>query len=151
MKIKCKFCGYEFAEDLGKYGCPNCLGEGLDNMEKIRKMAIKNTATFKVGKTYYVRSTGNWDCVYQFKVVRRTLKTVWLESCHTEKPQARRVEHYCGGPESCSPLGRHAMSPLLCADDDKPLETSYDRVRRSTVDLSRRVREQQYGRTLGVV
>ncbi len=108
------------------------------NTEKIREMAIENKTTFKVGKTYYVRSHGDWDCVYSFKVVRRTLKTVWLESCHSrvtevvdgklvsvQKPQARRVEHYCGGPESCSPLGRFAMSPVLCANDDKPLETSY--------------------------
>ena len=36
-------------------------------------------ATFKVGVTYYVRATGDWDCVYTFKVVRRTRKTVWLE------------------------------------------------------------------------
>jgi len=27
----CAFCGYEFdQETLGRYGCPNCLGEGLD-------------------------------------------------------------------------------------------------------------------------
>jgi hypothetical protein len=26
----CPLCGYEFdLERLGKYGCPNCLGEGL--------------------------------------------------------------------------------------------------------------------------
>ena len=106
---------------------------------------MHNKAKFKVGEKYYARSTGNWDCVYSFTVTKRTLKTVWLESCHTEKPQARRVEHYCGGPESCSPLGRHAMSPLLCATSNKPLETSYK------VNLSRYMREQQYGRTLGGV
>ena len=27
----CSFCGYEFNHDLlGKYGCPNCYGEGLE-------------------------------------------------------------------------------------------------------------------------
>jgi len=28
--IQCEFCEHEFNEDLGKYGCPNCHGEGLD-------------------------------------------------------------------------------------------------------------------------
>ena len=26
----CQFCDYEFLDGLGKYGCPNCHGEGLD-------------------------------------------------------------------------------------------------------------------------
>jgi len=26
----CQFCEYEFPDGLGKYGCPNCHGEGLD-------------------------------------------------------------------------------------------------------------------------
>ena len=25
----CQFCEYEFPDGLGKYGCPNCHGEGL--------------------------------------------------------------------------------------------------------------------------
>jgi Zn finger protein HypA/HybF involved in hydrogenase expression len=28
--IQCEFCEHEFNEDLVKYGCPNCHGEGLD-------------------------------------------------------------------------------------------------------------------------
>jgi len=27
--MNCEFCGYEYDEDCGKYGCPNCNGEGL--------------------------------------------------------------------------------------------------------------------------
>tara|TARA_Y100000593_G_scaffold41242_1_gene79204 strand:+ start:594 stop:863 length:270 start_codon:yes stop_codon:yes gene_type:complete len=77
---------------------------------------------FKVGKTYYTRSFGNWDVVYKFKVVKRTKKTVWLESCHTEKPQARRVDVSLGYSEILSPLGRYAFSPLLDAKRDKPLK-----------------------------
>jgi hypothetical protein len=29
----CQFCEYEFPDGLGKYGCPNCYGEGLDEDE----------------------------------------------------------------------------------------------------------------------
>tara|TARA_R110000822_G_C15079971_1_gene469552 strand:+ start:330 stop:446 length:117 start_codon:yes stop_codon:yes gene_type:complete len=31
--IQCEFCEHEFAEGLGKYGCTNCHGEGLDKVE----------------------------------------------------------------------------------------------------------------------
>jgi hypothetical protein len=27
MKIKCSLCGYEYAEECGAYGCPNCFME----------------------------------------------------------------------------------------------------------------------------
>lgn len=27
--MECEFCGYEFDTELGRYGCPNCEGEGL--------------------------------------------------------------------------------------------------------------------------
>lgn len=33
--VLCLFCGYEYPESLGRYGCPNCHGEGLEN--KIQK------------------------------------------------------------------------------------------------------------------
>lgn len=26
----CPECGYEFPDECGRYGCPNCCGEGLD-------------------------------------------------------------------------------------------------------------------------
>ena len=28
--VRCAFCGYQFDEGCGYYGCPNCHGEGLD-------------------------------------------------------------------------------------------------------------------------
>jgi len=40
--IKCKFCGHEFDEALGKYGCPNCLGEGLEKRDKTHDTRKKN-------------------------------------------------------------------------------------------------------------
>tara|TARA_R110000824_G_scaffold33479_5_gene107260 strand:- start:1659 stop:1850 length:192 start_codon:yes stop_codon:yes gene_type:complete len=31
----CEFCGYDrVAMAAGRYGCPNCLGEGLENKEQ---------------------------------------------------------------------------------------------------------------------
>ncbi len=37
----CEFCGYEFSDDLGRYGCPNCEGEGpMKSLLNIIKRAI---------------------------------------------------------------------------------------------------------------
>ena len=33
-KIECEFCGYYFEEKLGRFGCPNCHGEGLGDRAK---------------------------------------------------------------------------------------------------------------------
>lgn len=29
--IECEFCDHHFPEELGRYGCPNCEGEGLED------------------------------------------------------------------------------------------------------------------------
>ena len=31
-KRACQACGYRFDAHLGKYGCPNCQAEGLDDV-----------------------------------------------------------------------------------------------------------------------
>jgi hypothetical protein len=30
--IVCVFCGFKYPQELGRYGCPNCLGDGLKTM-----------------------------------------------------------------------------------------------------------------------
>jgi hypothetical protein len=39
----CRFCGYEYPDECGYYGCPNCLGEGLDDL-------IQNNSTLGVAQ-----------------------------------------------------------------------------------------------------
>jgi len=73
---------------------------------------MANTIKFEVGRTYGARSACDSDCVFSFKVVKRTDKTVWLEA--HGKVKARRVrEHF--GAECCDPNGRYSMSPVLFA------------------------------------
>jgi hypothetical protein len=36
--VICQFCGYEFPDACGKYGCPNCLGEGLEDDEEMNPL-----------------------------------------------------------------------------------------------------------------
>tara|TARA_R100001082_G_scaffold25120_1_gene12338 strand:+ start:132 stop:395 length:264 start_codon:yes stop_codon:yes gene_type:complete len=45
--MTCKFCGYEFADDCGKYGCPNCLGEGFKEMSKTKQKSDKRVKKYR--------------------------------------------------------------------------------------------------------
>jgi hypothetical protein len=44
----CEFCGYEFSDDLGRYGCPNCEGEGT--MSNLCRSNLGSANTRKINK-----------------------------------------------------------------------------------------------------
>jgi hypothetical protein len=76
-------------------------------------------ARFEVGKEYYVRSIGDADCIYRFKVIARTAKQVTLLPEHEKTPIKRgidsRVTDY-SNEETCMPHGRYSMAACLHAD-----------------------------------
>lgn len=74
------------------------------------------TNTFQVGQTYVTRSVCDHDCIFSFKVVARTDKTVTLES-HSRGVVRRKVRVGLDGVERCDPHGRYSMSPVLSACD----------------------------------
>jgi hypothetical protein len=63
----CPFCKYEFDDNCGLYGCPNCLSEGLDEgntmehhnpmINKIIEIAAEKGCTFKL----YDPDAGTWE------------------------------------------------------------------------------------------
>lgn len=71
-------------------------------------------AKFKVGKTYSMRSVCDYNCIWKFKVVRRTEKTVTLRD-QDGRDTVCRVKSFLGECESCKPLGTYSMAPILCA------------------------------------
>ncbi len=38
--MDCEFCGYEFDDSLGRYGCPNCLAEPDKENEMGKKLQV---------------------------------------------------------------------------------------------------------------
>lgn len=68
---------------------------------------------FEIGKTYRMRSPCNYDCVWSFTVAKRTAKTVTLVGSDG-KVKRCGVRVY-SGEESCTPLGRYSMCPVLRA------------------------------------
>lgn len=57
----CEFCQYEFDDSCGRYGCPNCLGEGLEAHSGHRERMMKNIYKFDNGAVAQVlyRNSGS--------------------------------------------------------------------------------------------
>tara|TARA_R100001163_G_scaffold15072_1_gene13631 strand:- start:8883 stop:9248 length:366 start_codon:yes stop_codon:yes gene_type:complete len=85
---------------------------------------IDGNIIFETGKTYEMRSVGDYNCVWRYKVVRRTMKTVILEADDREDGEGRKRIRIWQGVETVQPLGSYSMSPVLCAD--KPVQDSPD-------------------------
>jgi len=81
------------------------------------KLSGEVVARFEVGKTYTCRSLCDYDCIFKFKVVKRTEKTVWLEEHGEVKARRVRISAYdkC---EACDPHGVYSMSPTLHAKNE---------------------------------
>lgn len=75
---------------------------------------------FEVGKTYRMRSTGDYDCVWDCTVTARTKKQVTL-SIPGENGPIRRGITIWNGVERCAPFGRYSMAPQISADREAKL------------------------------
>lgn len=71
-------------------------------------------ATFQVGKTYTTRSACDYECIFSFKVIKRTAKFVTLENHVGAIIRAGVKMHE--GIERCYPLGNYSMAPRISAD-----------------------------------
>ena len=77
--------------------------------------ACKPPVRFEVGKTYRMRSIGDYNCVWDCTVLSRTAKQLTL-AIDGEKGDIRRGITVWNGVERCSPFGRYSMSPQISAD-----------------------------------
>ena len=71
---------------------------------------------FEVGKEYSMRSACDNECVWRFKVVARTEKTVTLVGLNNKDGGVKRISKaYSDDGEAVLPLGRYSMAPVLRA------------------------------------
>ena len=71
---------------------------------------------FEVGKEYSARSSCDHNCVWKFKVVARTEKTVTLVGLNNNDGGVKRISKaYSDSGEAVLPLGRYSMAPVLRA------------------------------------
>ena len=71
---------------------------------------------FEVGMIYYMRSACDHECIWTYKVVARTDKTITLMDRRTGKILKCRVSKYSSGSEEVKPLGSYSMAPILRAE-----------------------------------
>ena len=74
---------------------------------------------FEAGKTYYVRSIGDHNCIWRFRVVRRSASSVWVTGADDHdaaKVERRKISEYRGS-ENFSQFGRYSMSPTVYAEN----------------------------------
>jgi hypothetical protein len=75
---------------------------------------------FEAGKVYWTRSACDHECIFSWKVIRRTEKSVWLreEGKHFRNVGIRRrqIKDFRDGVETCFPDGTYSMCPVISAD-----------------------------------
>lgn len=85
---------------------------------------MTDLSKFQPGQIYATRSICDHNCIYRFKVTRRTAKTIYFVSCtpagtaHAhEKERSRRIKVNSDGIERIMPHGSYSMAAVLAADD----------------------------------
>jgi len=73
------------------------------------------TTKFKTGKTYWMRSIGDFNCIWNVKVIKRTAKTVLIKVDGERENKTCRIRIY-ENIEKISPLGTYSMNPVLSAN-----------------------------------
>jgi len=71
--------------------------------------------TFKVGQEYATRSACDYECVFKFKVLKRTEKTVTIVGDLIDSPKRVKIHNF-SDVESFSPYGSFSMAPSISAD-----------------------------------
>lgn len=72
---------------------------------------------FEIGKTYYARSICNQECVFAYKVIARTAKTVTLWDVNLQVAIGKRKITIQDDEETISPKGKYSMAPLVRASN----------------------------------
>lgn len=75
-------------------------------------MSTDNIIRFTVGEEVAVRSMCDWDCIFRFKVIKRTAQFVTFD--YYGEPKRAKISVY-EGREMAYPLGRYSMAVSVSA------------------------------------
>lgn len=79
------------------------------------KEIVPMVVIFEVGETYSMTSVGDHNCVWKYKVVKRTTKTITLEGIDGADGGGTKRPSIWDNAESVNPLGSYSMAPILRA------------------------------------
>ena len=69
--------------------------------------------TFKQGKTYTTRSICDYNCIWSFKIHKRTAKSVWVD---VRGKRVRRSVSIFDNTEYFKPFGNYSMACMVKAE-----------------------------------
>ena len=96
-----------------KRTAPPGYGAGHNFRQVLRRVKGDRMQKFIVGQEYSTRSACDYNCIFRFRVTKRTEKSIWIAE-HDDAPRMRRVEIY-DGMETIYPYGKYSMAPILRA------------------------------------
>ena len=67
---------------------------------------------FETGKTYSTRSICDHNCIFSFKILRRTAKSVWVK---VDGEKVRRAIEVYDEKETFYPFGKYSMAAIISA------------------------------------
>ena len=70
---------------------------------------------FEIGKSYYMRSACDHECIWTYEVIARTAQMITLKDGHGKVTKCR-VSKWSRNAEEVRPLGSYSMAPVLMAD-----------------------------------
>ena len=71
---------------------------------------------FEIGKTYSMRSICDYNCIWSYKVIARTEKTITISDGKEVKTcRINKVYSEYNNTETIFPLGKYSMCPTLNA------------------------------------
>jgi hypothetical protein len=78
-------------------------------------MQIEKSNAFIVGNTYECHSACDHNCIFTFKVIKRTAKFVTVEDAHGRVKRAGIT--VWDDVETARPMGTFSMAPIIRASD----------------------------------
>ena len=70
---------------------------------------------FEVGQVYMMRSPGDHNCIWLYKVMKRTEKTITIFD--GKEIKNCRISKYDVKEETVYPLGKYSLCPILRAEN----------------------------------
>ena len=89
----------------------------INETQKGEKTMTEEIRKFEIGRIYENSSVCDSNCIFSFRINRRTEKSVWItgEGIDNER---RKIDIY-NGEEQIFPLGKYSMATIIGADDVK--------------------------------
>ncbi len=84
-----------------------------DNTPIVAAPAAPTVARFKAGVTYTDRSACDYECIFEFPVVRRTAKSIWIKDRHTGDIKRVKLQHDHDGNDFAYPSDRYSMCSVI--------------------------------------